>query len=166
MWLRRPYRSNGQQRLTALLRRCPAPGVERPTHPTQLTYTYCISDVIYCLWIHCWYNVRQIGHRIAQKWAVRWVSHGGPAKRTKRRPEPHAQPVASVRQRSGRRPLLIPRGCTTPAPRSDGSQLCDRTWEEKRYQRSRVPRDAMLTERCFFRLLAMASPDWMICTTY
>ncbi len=37
-WLVRPYRSNGQQVLTALLRRCPAPGVERPTRPTLLTY--------------------------------------------------------------------------------------------------------------------------------
>ncbi len=37
-WLRRPYRSDGQQVLTALLRRCPAPGVERPTRPTQLAY--------------------------------------------------------------------------------------------------------------------------------
>jgi len=37
-WLTRPYWSNGQQMLTALLGRCPAPGVERPTHPTLLVY--------------------------------------------------------------------------------------------------------------------------------
>src|SRR5215831_9243209 len=98
--------------------------------------------------------------------AVRWASHGGPATRTKRRPEPHAQPVASVRSRSGRSPLLTPRGCTTPVPRSDGSQLCGRIWEEKRHHRALVPRDAMFTGRSAFRLLAMASPDWMITATY
>src|SRR5712691_12373963 len=49
MWVRRPYRSNGQQRLTALLRRCPAPGVERPTHPTQLTYAERGNPVV--VWI-------------------------------------------------------------------------------------------------------------------
>ncbi len=37
-WLIRPYRSNGQQVLAALLSRCPAPGVERTTRPTLLTY--------------------------------------------------------------------------------------------------------------------------------
>src|SRR5262249_13522290 len=42
-------------------------------------------------------NGRQIGQRVAQKCAVHWVSHGGSATRTKRRPEPPAQPVASVR---------------------------------------------------------------------
>src|SRR6516162_6916300 len=52
----------------------------------------------------------------------------------KSRPEPHAQPVAYMRQRSGRDHC----GCTTPAPRSDGGQPCGRTWEEKRHQRSLV----------------------------
>ena len=33
-----PYWSEGQPRLTAGLRRCPAPGVERPTRPTSLAY--------------------------------------------------------------------------------------------------------------------------------
>ena len=33
-----PYRSMGQERLAARLRRCPAPGVERPTPPTHLAY--------------------------------------------------------------------------------------------------------------------------------
>src|SRR6266446_3472554 len=51
-------------------------------------------------------------------------------------------------------------GCTTPAPRSDGSQPYGRTWEEKRHHRSLVPRDAMLTGWSSLRLLAMASPDW------
>jgi hypothetical protein len=54
----------------------------------------------------------------------------------KSRPEPHAQPVAYMRQRSGRDHC----GCTTPAPRSDGGQPCGRTWEEKRHQRSVVAR--------------------------
>jgi hypothetical protein len=34
----RPYWSEGQERLAALLRWCPAPGVERPTRPTSLAY--------------------------------------------------------------------------------------------------------------------------------
>src|SRR5215475_16041142 len=38
MWLKRPFWSNGQHRLTAMLRGCPAPGVERPTRPTHLAY--------------------------------------------------------------------------------------------------------------------------------
>src|SRR6266852_1368263 len=129
-------------------------------------YTYCISDVIYSLVSSYGYNGRQIGQRVAQELAGHWASHGGPATRTKRRPEPHAQPVAYVRQRSGRWPLLTPRGCTTPAPRSDGGQPCGRTWEEKRHHRSLVPRDAMLTWRPSFRLLAMASPYWMIYVSY
>src|SRR6266566_3829210 len=114
----------------------------------------------------CSSDLRQIGQRVAQELAVHWASHGGPAKRTKRRPSPHAQPVAYVRQRSGRWPLLTPRGCTTPAPRSDVGQPCGRTWEEQRHHRSLVPRDAMPTRQSSFRLLAMASPYWIIYVTY
>ena len=133
---------------------------------TSVSYTYCISDVIYSLVSSYGYNGRQIGQRVAQELAVHWASHGGPATRTQRRPEPHAQPVAYGRQRSGRWPLWTPRGCTTPAPRSDGGQPCGRTWEEKRHHRSLVPRDAMPTRRSSFRLLAMASPYWMIYVSY
>src|SRR2546422_5610268 len=133
---------------------------------SRFLYTYCISDVIYSLVSSYGYNGRQIGQRVAQELAVHWASHGGPATRTKRRPSPHAQPVAYVRQRSGRWPLLTPRGCTTPAPRSDGGQPCGRTWEEKRHHRSLVPRDAMPTRRSSFRLLVMASPYWMIYVSY
>jgi hypothetical protein len=84
---------------------------------------------------------------------------------------PHGQNVALNRTRSPSRPCGSVQandhcGCTTPAPRPDRSQSWGRTWKEKRHQHSRVPRDAMLTERCFFRLLAMASPDWMIYVTY
>src|SRR6266571_3091966 len=74
------------------------------------TYTYCISDVIYSVVSSYGYNGRQIGQRVAQEWAGCWASQGGPATRTPRRPAPHAQPVASVRQRAGRGPLLPPRG--------------------------------------------------------
>src|SRR6266446_9313651 len=76
---------------------------------------YCISDVIYSFVSSYGYNGRHIGQRVAQEWAGRWASQGGPATRTQRRPAPHAQPVASVRQRAGRGPLLPPRGGTTPA---------------------------------------------------
>jgi hypothetical protein len=38
MWLRRPYWRTGQEGFEALLRRCPAPDVERPTRPTYLAY--------------------------------------------------------------------------------------------------------------------------------
>src|SRR5436309_832862 len=78
----------------------------------------------------------------------------------------YAQPVAYVRQRAGRWPLLTPRGGTTPAPRSDGGPPCGRAWEEQRHHRSLVPRDAMLTWRPSFRLLAMASPYLMISVSY
>jgi len=50
MWLRRPFWSNGQQRLTAVLRRCPAPGVERPTRPTHLAYAERGNPVV--VWNH------------------------------------------------------------------------------------------------------------------
>jgi hypothetical protein len=133
-----------------------------PTH----VYTYCISDVIYSLVSSYGYNGHQIGQRVAQELAGHGASHGGPATRTKRRPEPHAQPVAYVRQRSGRWSLLTPRGCTTPAPRSDGGPPCGCTWEEQRHHRSLVPRDAMPTRRSSFRLLVMASPYWMIYVRY
>jgi hypothetical protein len=116
-------------------------------------YAYCISEVIYYLVSSYVYNGRQIGQRVAQEWAVHWASHGGPATRTQRRSAPHAQPVAYVRQRAGRWPLLTPRGCTTPAPRSDGGPPCGRTWEEQRHHRSLVPREAMPTRRSSFRLL-------------
>src|SRR6266436_4996833 len=121
-------------------------------------YTYCISDVIYSLVSSYGYNSRQIGQRVAQQWAVRWASHGGPATRTKRRPAPHAPPVAYVRRRSGRWPRLPPRGYTTPAPRSEGGQPSGRTWEEKRHHRSLGPREAMPTQRSSFRRIATASP--------
>src|SRR2546428_1179697 len=131
-----------------------------------LRYVKLATSSIYSLVSSYGYNGRQIGQRVAQELAVHWASHGGPAKRTKRRPSPHAQPVAYVRQRSGRWPLLTPRGCTTPAPRSDGGQPCGRTWEETRHHRSLVPRDARPTRRSSFRLLVMASPYWMIYGRY
>jgi hypothetical protein len=37
-WLRRPEWSVGQSGLVSWLRRCPTPGVERPTRPTYLAY--------------------------------------------------------------------------------------------------------------------------------
>jgi len=37
-WLKRPYWSRSQRKLAIPLRRCLVPGVERPTHPTQLAY--------------------------------------------------------------------------------------------------------------------------------
>jgi len=88
---------------------------------------------------------------------------------------PHGQNVALNRTLSPSRPCgsdpagyhYCPRGgCTTSAPRSDGSQPCGRTWEEKRHHRSLVPRTAMRTGRSAFRLLAMTFPDLMIYTTY
>ncbi len=57
-------------------------------------------------------------------------------------------------------------GCITPAPRSDGGQPWGHTWEEQRHHRSLVPREAMLTWRSSFRLLAMASLYWMIYVSY
>jgi hypothetical protein len=41
-----PYWSEGQHRLTAVLRRCPAPGVERPTRPTSLAYAERDNPVV------------------------------------------------------------------------------------------------------------------------
>src|SRR6266478_8787730 len=38
---------------------------------------------------------------IAHSLAVHWVTHGGPAERTKHLHQPHARPVAHVRQRQG-----------------------------------------------------------------
>src|SRR2546426_614827 len=132
----------------------------------RCAYTYCISDVIYSVVSSDGYNGRHIGQRVAQEWAVHWASQGGPPTRTQRRPAPHAQPVAHVRQRHGRRLRLTSRGGTTPAPRSDGGPPCGRTWEEQRHHRSFVPREAMPTRRSSFRLLARASPYWMIYVSY
>src|SRR6266446_5572872 len=127
---------------------------------------YCISDVIYSFVSSYGYNGRHIGQRVAQEWAGHWASQGGPATRTQRRPAPHAQPVASVRQRAGRWPLLTPRGGTTPAPRREGGPPCGRTGEEQRHHRSLVPREARPTRRSSVRLLAMASLYWMISVRY
>src|SRR5713101_9515492 len=79
-----------------------------------------------------------------------------------------ARAARSVRAAAFRQVATVdpPRGCTTPAPRSDGGQPCGRTWEEKRHHRSLVPRDAMPTRRSSFRLLVMASPYWMIYVRY
>ena len=43
---------------------------------------------------------------------------------------------------------------------------CGRTWVEQRHHRSLVPCDAMPIRRSSFRLLAMASPCWMIYVSY
>ena len=56
---------------------------------------------------------------------------------------PNRPHVALNRTRSPARPCGSVQaddhcGCTTPAPRSDGAQLCGRPWEEKRHQRSLV----------------------------
>jgi hypothetical protein len=80
---------------------------------------------------------------------------------------PHGQHVALHRTRSPSRTRGSVQtddhcGCPTPAPRRDGGQPCGRPWKEQRHHRSLVPRDALLTERSAFRLLALASPDWVI----
>jgi len=80
---------------------------------------------------------------------------------------PHGPNVALHRTRSPSRTCGSVQaedhcGCTPPAPRSDGGQPWGRPWEEQRPHRSCVPRDARLTERSALRLLALASPDWMI----
>jgi hypothetical protein len=71
--------------------------------------------------------VVQSGQRVAHALAVHVATHGGPAERTQHRHPQHAQPVAPVRQRPGRRPRLPPLGCTErrPTPRS-GITLCRR----------------------------------------
>ena len=110
----------------------------------------------------CGHDRGQIEPRVAQEWAGHWATHEGPAACPQHRHPPHAQPLAPVRQHQGRRPRLTPRGCTDPTPPSDAGQPCGRTREEHRHHRCTVPRDAMPTRRSSFRLLAIASPYWMI----
>ena len=43
------------------------PVPQEPDGKPAIHYTYCISDVIYCLLISCGPNGRQIGQRVAQK---------------------------------------------------------------------------------------------------
>jgi hypothetical protein len=109
----------------------------------------------------CGHDRGHIEPRVAHAWAGHWATHDGPAERPPHRP-PHAQPRAPVQQQHGRRPRLPPRGCTAHTPPSDAGQPCGRLREEPRQPRSRVPREARPRRRSSCRLLAMASPDWMI----
>jgi len=110
----------------------------------------------------CGHDSGQIEQLVAQELAAHWATHEGPAERPQHRHPPHAQPLAPVRQHHGRRPRLTTRGCPDQTPPSDAGQPCGRIREEQRHHRSLVPRDAMPRRRSSFRLLAMASPYWMI----
>src|SRR5439155_4174933 len=114
----------------------------------------------------CGHDSGQIEQRVAHELAGHWATHAGPAERPPHRHPPHAQPRAPVRQPHGRRPRLPPRGCTDQTPPSDEGQPWGRLREAQRHQRSLVPREAMPRRRSSFRLLAMASPYWMIYTNY
>ena len=120
--------------------------------------TVCL-DVISSVASSYGYDSGQIEPRIAHELAVHVATHGGHTARTKHLHPPRAQPIAHVRQRQGRRPLLPPMGCTDHAPHCDQGQPCDRTWEEKRPNRFTVPLDAMPARLSYFRLLALTSPN-------
>ena len=112
------------------------------------------------------YDGGQIEQLIAHELAVHVATHGGHTARAKHLHPPRAQPIAHVRQRQGRHPLLPPMGFTDQAPHRDQGQPCSRTWEEKRHNRFTVPLDAMPTRLPFFRLLALTAPNWMIVGSY
>src|SRR2546422_7566863 len=114
----------------------------------------------------CGHDSGQIEQRVAYELAGHWATHAGPAECPQHRHPPHAQPLAPGRQHHGRRPRLTPRGCTDQTPPSDEGQPWGRLQEEQRHHRSRVPRDARPRRRSSFRLLAMASPYWMIYASY
>jgi hypothetical protein len=52
------------------------------------------------------------------------------------------------------------------APHCEQGQPGGRTREEKRSNRLTIPRDAMPATPSYFRLLAMALPNWMIVGSY
>jgi hypothetical protein len=137
------------------------------SHPMKMVQkkevipTVCL-DVISLVARSCGYNSDQIEQRVAHEWAVYWATQRGPAERTQHRHQQHAQPVAHVRQRQGRRPLLTPMGFPDRAPPSNEGQPWGRTRVEKRHHYSRGPHDARPTRRSSFRLLAMASPNVML----
>ena len=129
------------------------------------TPTVCL-EVISLVASSCGYDSGQIAQLVAHQFAVHWATHGGPAERTQHLHPQHAQPVAHVRQRHGRRPRLTSRGCTHQTPPSNEGLSCGRTREEQRPYRCIVPRDAMPTRRSSFRLLVMASPDRVLVGSY
>jgi len=55
-------------------------------------------------------------HRVAHEFAVHLATQRGLAKRRQHRHPPHAQPVAPMWERHGRRPRLPPRRCPAQAP--------------------------------------------------
>ena len=114
----------------------------------------------------CGHDSGQIEPRVAHELAGHWATPEGPAERPQHCHPPHAQPLAPVRPHQGRRPRLTPRGCTDPTRPSDEGQPCGRLREEQRPHRSLVPREAMPRRRSSCRLLAMASPSWMIYVSY
>ena len=114
----------------------------------------------------CGHNSGQIEHRVAHALAGHWATPEGPAACPQPRHPPHAQPLAPGRQPQGRRPRLTPRGCTAQTPPSAAGQPWGRLREAQRHHRSLVPREARPTRRSSFRLLAMASPYWMIYVSY
>src|SRR5262245_15707141 len=59
-----------------------------------------------------------------------------------------------------------PGGYTDEEPHREQGQAYGHTCEEQRHHRSPYPLDAMPTRRPSFRLLAMASPYWMLVSSY
>ncbi len=112
----------------------------------ERSYTYCMPRRHFFGGKECGYNSDQIARRVAHEWAVYWATQRGPAERTPHRHQQHAQPVAPVRQRQGRRPLLTPMGFPDRAPPSHEGQPWGRTRVEKRHHYSRGPRDGSCTQ--------------------
>src|SRR5712691_6146371 len=141
---------------------CPKTGASRLWSHLPMPIPTVSLGVTSAVVSSCGHDSGQIEQLVAHELAGHWATHAEPAERTQHRHPPHAQPLAPVRQHQGRRPRLPPRGCTEQTPPSDEGQPCGRIREEQRHHRSLVPREAMPRRRSSFRLLAMASPYWMI----
>ena len=123
--------------------------------------TVCL-DVISLVARSCGYERGQIEQRAVHEFAVHVATQRGLAKRIHHRHPPRAQPVALMRVRHCRRPRLPPEALHRSGTLSRAGTPRWRTREGKRPHRLTMPREAMPARLSSFRLLAMASPPWML----
>jgi hypothetical protein len=119
-------------------------------------------DVISLVASSCGHYRSQIEQCAAHECAVHVVSQRRRAKWLQHRHVPRAQPIAPMQERHCRRPRLTPEVLHRAGTLSRAGTPPRRTQEEKRPNRLTIQRDVMPARLSSFRLLAMASPDWML----
>src|SRR5262249_23450536 len=132
---------------------CPEPSASIPT---------VSLDVIALVASSCGYDRGHIEPHAAHSCTVHVAIQRGRAKRRQHRHPPRVQPLAPPARASLQTSTAAPEAWHHAGTLSRSRTSRGRTREQTRPQRLTMPRDALPTRPSSCRLLAMASPHWML----